>query len=181
MARGDFIEKRGSAVVTDSLTYVGAGGVDVDSAPIKSGTTAIVNATGISSVSIDPATVDGVVHMYHFGGVTINATDAAVRLPPLGESVTTLRYSLPKAGSVVHIAAFGNTACTAGHATFTVWIGTTTTGFGATINTTASQVATATQAKDTDTFAAGKTLGIKVVNSSFAATATMVISVGVEM
>lgn len=71
-----------------------------------------------------------------------------------------------KSGSVVGIGVAAQTALGASrHATFTVYVGATSTGFAATIPASGQSSYTA-QAKDTDTFAAGKKISVLCEHAS---------------
>lgn len=160
--RGDYSGKRGVTVVTDSLTFVGTGGVDLDSANIKNGTTTVLNSTTLNNIELG-ANVDGQLVALPFAKVL----DATGTVTMMGFSASTSTYAVaPRAGSVVGLSVSAHTAHGASrHATFTVYVGTTSTGFAATIPASA-QTTVVSQVKDTDAFAAGKKLNIKVAHAS---------------
>jgi hypothetical protein len=152
--RGDFLSKRGAQVITDSLTYTGTGGVD-----------------GCSLGD----NVDGQKILIPFKEA-ITAGDTGNDLGDAGlcGSATCTKWAAPKAGSVVGLSIYAPTAVATGHITATVYVGSTSTGFSVTLNTTVTHSAVATQAKDTDTFAAGKLLSVKIMLGNTASTANSI-------
>lgn len=85
-----------------------------------------------------------------------------------------------KPGSVIGIGVGSNTALGASrHATCTVYVGATSTGFGTTLPA-SNQFKYAAQAKDTDAFAAGKNISVLCEYASMT-TYTVVATVYVEM
>ena len=159
-ARGDYSGKRGTQVITDSLTFTGTGGVDVSNGgDIKSGTTSMMNSTGLVTEN-----VDGMVVALPFI-LTIDATSATGTKMKFAGSTNT--YAVPyKSGSVVGLGVSAHTAFGASrHATFTVYNGTTTTGFAANLTAT-DQVTKVSQNKDTDAFSAGAKLNVLCEHAS---------------
>lgn len=182
-ARGDFLSKRGTQVITDSLTYTGTGGVDVDSAAIKSGTTEILNGTGLTNVELGDS-VDGnrVAIPFKVAAITAGDTGADLGEAGLCGSATITDWVAPKAGSVIAISLNGNTDVETGHVSAIAVVGATDTALIAELNTTDAAAATATAAKDANAFAAGKALSVKIMLGNTNSTANHVVgSLVIEM
>jgi hypothetical protein len=110
--------------------------------------------------------------------LVIDATSAAGT--QMKYNGTTGAYAIPyKAGSVVGISACASTALGTQACTFTVYNGTTTTGFACNL-VTSGQVTSASQNKDLDTFAAGDKINVLCEHTS-ATTDSMSVTVFVEM
>ena len=178
MARGDFIEHSGAAVVTDSLTFVGSGGIDTVNAPIKHGATTIITHGLVTNVGLGNS-VDGKLAMlaYHH---TAAGTDSSTPMHSLGATAT--HYGpMPKAGSVVgwnwHVTA--------------ALTGTETIGLALQVGATASVVVVsgvtsassgyASFAKDAVAFAAGKKLLVNYTCTHWGAAHNIQANLFVEM
>lgn len=124
------------------------------------------NSTPVIDSSLDlcPNNVGGHIVALPFI-LVIDATSAAGTKMKFAGSTNT--YAIPfKGGSVVGLAASAHTAFGASrHATFTVYNGTTSTGFAVNLTGT-DQVTSAAQAKDTDTFSAGAKLNVLCEHAS---------------
>jgi len=171
--RGDFLAKRGTAVITNDLTFVGDGGVNVAQAPIKSGTTTLINTTG----GLASQDVDGQKIFIPFGQLNITTNLAATVIPPLGGNTTLTEVLMDRAGSLLGVSARLNAAITAGSISIFPTINGTT-KLTATLNTT-SQATAVTQDRDTDTFAATGRIGIKLTSSADLSPVTGDIIIGV--
>lgn len=99
----------------------------------------------------------------------------------VGSSVT--KFYTPKAGSIVGASFYANTACDAGHCTFTVLVGATlSTVVLFNMNTVAGETRSdyVWQNKDIDTFTAGQQILVKM-DSDTLTTSTVGLTVFVEM
>jgi len=161
--RGDFSGKRGTQVITDSLTFTGTGGVDVDSAPLKSGTTTIMNNTGMDNVALGSAVSEQRMSLHASKQIGATVTGSII-----GQMWT------PAAGALIGLDMYLSTACTVGHATVTVYIGATaSTTFVYNVNTAAGDTRSDYTWKPggDGSFAAGKRVSIQV-NSDTVTTST---------
>ena len=177
MARGDFIEHSGAAVVTDSLTFVGSGGIDTVNAPIKHGATTIINHNLVTNAGLGNS-VDGKVVMlsyYH----TCAGTDTATAMHSRGATLTHWG-KMPRAGSIVGLSAYVTATPVGGHATFSVVIGATASTV-AKVRVGATSTPYAQFAKDLVGFAAGKTIGLQFVCATLTTARTLLGTVFVEM
>lgn len=111
----------------------------------------------------------------------VAAEQSAVAIPVLGLAANT-EIVLPFSGSVIGIAVASNDARTAGSLTVDVTVNGTATGLQAALDGSNTQYHSATQAKDTDAFAAGARLGVKITTSADWAptTADIVVTVVIE-
>lgn len=119
---------------------------------------------------------------YGFMQVDVAASQSAVALDVLG-LVGNTEVVMLYAGSILGIAISGNVARTAGTLTVDVTKNGVATGLQAVLDGSNAQYHSATQAKDTDTFAAGDRLGVDITTDGSWAptTADIVVVVVVEM
>ena len=179
MARGDFCEKRGAAVITDSLTFVGSGGIDTVNAPIKHGATTLITHNLVTNAGLGNS-VDGKVVMLNYFH-TAAGTDTATPMHSRGATLTHWG-PMPRAGSIVGIAAHitGALVGATDHITFAA----TVDGAASTVITltcTATSVKYAQFAKDLVAFAAGKTIGMQYICYHLGTAKTMLGTLFVEI
>src|SRR3990172_2126386 len=136
--RGDFLSKRGVAVITDSLTFVGTGGVD-------------------------PVVVDGLPIMVGPFITTVDGTQATKQnVPRIATSGLIQKWRPPKAGSVIGITGTFVTALLTGqHVTFTLVRGATANTTVVLNLTSGERSDSATYAKGAVPFTAGQLLGVQ--------------------
>jgi len=154
--RGDFLSKRGVAVITDSLTFVGTGGVD-------------------------PAVVDGLPHVISYV-TTMDGTQAtAQNTSRLAVGSAVKSWRAPKAGSVIGITGtMGTVLATGEHVTFTLKRGATANTTVILNLTSGEKSDSATFAKGAVAFTAGQLLGV-VAEWAALDTETGVVDLIVEM
>jgi hypothetical protein len=139
--------------------------------PTKGGTN-VLSSSGLITENCDGQ----IVALPFF--LVIDATSAAGT--QMKYNGTTGAYAIPyKAGSIVGLSACASTALGTQACTFTVYNGTTTTGFACNL-VTSGQVTKVAQDKDTDTFAAGAKLNVILEHTS-ATTDSMSATVFIEM
>jgi hypothetical protein len=163
--RGDYSGKRGVAVTTDSLTFIGTGGVDVKGGgDIKSGATSLMNSTGLLTENVDG-------QIMALGPWTLQVADTITGTVMSMNGATNPEMVVPKAGSVVGATIFANTVlATDMHVSCTVFVGATATTFTATLGVSGSDATYTNQDKDTDAFAAGKAITIKAYSDTMVTT-----------
>jgi hypothetical protein len=119
-----------------------------------------------------------------FSQADVTASQSAVALAIHAGDAALTEIPVPRAGSVTGISARTEGARTGGTCTVDVTKNGTATGLQAVIDATNTQQHQATQAKDTDTFAAGDRIGVDITtDASWAAgsTPSIIVTVEVEM
>jgi len=152
--------------------------VEIDGAAYLDGG---LNTTTISA-SGDLSAVGGFKQGYVFMQINVAASQSAVALDVSGLAGNT-EIVMPYAGSVLAISIASNAARAGGTLTVDVTINGVATGLQAVLDATNTTYHRATQAKDTDTFAAGDRLGVKITTDASwtPTTADIVVAVLVEM
>jgi len=110
---------------------------------------------------IDAANSGQLIGPWYVDDCAQNLTDQVMETGGHADFTNAHEIVMPRAGSVVGIACYGNDAVTANTIDFDVTVDGTKTGLIAQLNTSETQTDVATQAKDTDTFTAGQRIGIK--------------------
>jgi hypothetical protein len=176
--RGDFLAKNGDTVITDSLTFCGSGGVDISAGgDIFNGTTTILNTTTLDNVELGDS-VDG--HLMSIGPFHKQMADTIAATAAKLCGSTNTQFIATKPGSLRGLACSAATALGAGHVTVTVYIGATASTNLVLKLGTGTQTTYTSLEKDTDTFAAGKAITVKMKCDN-ATTSTVNANVLIEM
>ena len=179
MSRGDFLENMGTGIVSAGNTFIGPGGVDTANAPIKSGSTTIIDATGLN-----PSAVDGQIVGPFCFETTIDATSATATLCPRTDHTTFAAHTMPKSGTIVAMALqAGGAALPSGESvTIAMKIGNTVSTTCLMTMASGVQVKSATFAKGATgcTFAANQQIVLTAVWSSMT-TQTLEVGVYIEI
>jgi hypothetical protein len=154
----------------DQFAFMTVGGADAMT----------VDLSGNMSLAGDVTAIGGFRNTFVLmtSNVLASQTDLAMDTVLLGNR----EYVLPYAGSIVGIGVASSEARTAGTLTVDATVNGTKSGLTAVLDGTNTQFHTATQAKDTDTFAAGNRLGVKFTTDGTWAptTADIVVTVVIE-
>ena len=141
-----------------------------------------IDSDGEVILSGDISGVGGFKQPFSFMQSDVAASQSAVALAVLGLTGNS-EIVMPYAGSIIGISIASNDARTAGTLTVDATVNGTVTGLQAVLDGTNTTYYSATQAKDTDTFAAGDRIGVKITTDSSWAptTADIVVAVIIEM
>lgn len=134
---------------------------NADDASVNTGMVSVLQANG----DLASASVGGMKQMIGTFTTTNLVTSASAVAMKLCGVAGMTQVLMPYAGSVLAITAKANAALTAGTARFAVTKNGSTV-FSAVNSVTGVTVVSGTQAKDTDTFVAGDTIGVKVTTSA---------------